>query len=122
MSKRKKKSIALKATMKKVEESEDEHSSDNAIQDEDLAMIVRKFKKFMVRKKRINKKPIKKGEIRREKEKEKVKEKDQGSVYYECKKPEHLRYDCPLIKSYVRKKMKKAWPGVESANFKFILS
>ena len=33
--------------MEKVEESENELSSDNTIQDEDLAMIVRKFKKFM---------------------------------------------------------------------------
>ena len=40
---KKRKSIALKAAMEKVEELEDEHSSDNAIQDEDLAMIMRKF-------------------------------------------------------------------------------
>ena len=33
---KKKKSIALKAVIEKVEESEDEHSSDNGIQDEDF--------------------------------------------------------------------------------------
>ena len=83
----KRKSIALKASMKKVEESEDEHSSNNGIQDEDLAMIVRKFRKFMKRKRRFNRKPIKKGEISRDKKKKKGKEKDQGSFCYECKKP-----------------------------------
>ena len=60
---KKRKSIALKAAMEKVEESEDEHSSDNGIQDEDLAMIVRKFKKFMRKKRRFNRKPIKKRKI-----------------------------------------------------------
>ena len=44
---KKRKSIALMAAMEKVEESKDEHSSDNGIQDEDLAMIVRKFRKFI---------------------------------------------------------------------------
>ena len=39
---------------------------------------------------------------------------------YECKKPEHMRYDYPLIKSSVRKKMKKAlfeaWTDNESSS------
>ena len=56
---KKRKSIALKAVMKKIEESKDEHSFDNRIQDEDLAMIVRKFIKFMKKKRRFNRKPIK---------------------------------------------------------------
>ena len=82
---KKRKSIALKATMEKVEESEDKHSFDNAIQDEDLAMIVRKFRNFMGKKKRFNRKPIKKEEISRDKKKKKKKEKDQGSVCYDAK-------------------------------------
>ena len=94
--------------MEKVEESENELSSDDVIQDEDLAMIMRKFKKFMERRKRFSRKNVKKGEISRDKEKEKSKKKDQGSVCYECKKLRHMRYDCPLIKSFMRKKMKKA--------------
>ena len=44
---KKRKSIAFKAVMEKMEGSKDEHSFGNDIQDEDLAMIVRKFKKFM---------------------------------------------------------------------------
>ena len=106
--------------MEKVEESEDEHSSDNVIQDEDLAMIVRKLKKFVRRRKRFSRKNVKKGEISRYKEKEKSKKRDQGSVCYEYKKPGHMRYDCPLIKSSVRKKMKKAlfeaWTDNESSS------
>ena len=86
--------------MDKMEESNDEHSTDKDIQDEDLAMITRKFKKFMKRKRRFNRKSIKKRKTNRDKEKEKDKEKDQRPVYYECKKPEHpdmtVRYSIAL--------------------------
>ena len=94
--------------MEKVEESKNELSFDSAFQDEDLAMIVRKFRKFVERRKRFSRKSIKKREISRDKEKEKEEEKDQGSMCYECKKPRHMRYDFLLIKSSVRKKIKKA--------------
>ena len=60
---KRKKTIALQAAMEKAEESKNELSFDNAIQDEDLAMIVRKFKKFMGgRRKRFSRKSIKKGD------------------------------------------------------------
>ena len=55
---KKKKSIALKVVMEKVEESENKLSSDNAIQDEDLAMIVKKFRKFMRRRKRFSRRVL----------------------------------------------------------------
>ena len=100
--------------METIEGSKDEHSSDNDIQDEDLAMIMRKFKIFMKRKGRFNQKFIKKGKISRDKKKEEGKEKDQGSVCYECKKPGHFRHDCPLLKSSLRKKIKKALFGAWS--------
>ena len=80
---KKRKSIAFKAAIDKMEGSKDEHSSNNDMQDEDLAMIVMKFKRFMGRKRRPNREFIKKGEISRQKEKEKGKEKDQVSVCYE---------------------------------------
>ena len=41
--------------MDKIKGSEDEHSIDNDIQDEDLAMIMRKFKRFMGRKEGLTK-------------------------------------------------------------------
>ena len=88
---KRRKSIAFKAAMETMEGSKDEHSSDNDIQDEDLAMIVYKFKKFIGRKKRFNQKFPKKREISKEKKKEKEKEKDQVSTCYECKKPRHFR-------------------------------
>ena len=74
-------------------------------------MIVRKFKKFMKIKIRFNRKFIKEGEISRDKQKKKGKEKDQGSICYECKKLGHLRYNCPLLNSSLKKKMKKALFG-----------
>ena len=73
--KKPRKSIAFKAAMDTIEGSEGEHSSDNDVQDEDLAMIVRKFKRFIGRKRRLNQKFIKKEEISRDKEKKKGKEK-----------------------------------------------
>ena len=38
------------------------------------------------------------------------------SVCYECKKLGHFRYDCPLLKSFLRKKMKKALFGAWTDN------
>ena len=106
---KRRKTIAIQAAMEKAEESENKLSFNNTIQDEDLAMIVRKFRKFMgERRKRFSRRSIKKEEISRDKEKEKEKEKDHGPMCYECKKPGHMRYDCPSIKSSMRKKMKKA--------------
>ena len=77
------------------EGSKDEHSSDNNIQDEYLTMIIRKFKKFMGRKRRFNKKFPMKGVISKEKKKEKEKKKDQMSICYECKKLGYFRQDYP---------------------------
>ena len=57
--------------MEKAEGSENELSSDNVIQDEDLAMIVRKFKKFIGRRKRFSRKNVKKGEISTDRKREK---------------------------------------------------
>ena len=109
-----KKSIAFKTTMEIIEGSKDEHSFDNNIQDKDLAMIVKKFKRFIETKRRFNQKFSKKEEISKDKKKEKGKEKGQVSVCYECKKPRYFRQDCPLLKSTLRKKMKKALFGAWS--------
>ena len=53
---KRKKSIVFKTAIETNEESKDEHSSDINIEDEDLAMIVRRFKKIMGKNKRFNKK------------------------------------------------------------------
>ena len=93
------------------EVSENEYSSNDNAEDEDMAMIVRRFKRFIGKKKRFNQKFSKKGEISKDRDKEKSKEKDQVSACYECKKPRHFRQDCPLLKKASIKKMKKALFG-----------
>ena len=109
---KRKKSITFKAAME--EDSENECSSNDNAEDEDMAMIVRRFKRFIGRKKRFNQKFSKKGEIIKDKDKEKSKEKDQVSICYECKKPGHFRQDCPLHKKASIKKLKKALFGMWS--------
>ena len=90
------------------DESEDEFSSDDNVKDKDIAMVVRRFKKFMEKKRRFNRNFSKKGELNKKRDKDKGKEKDQVFVCYEYKKSEHFRPKCPLLKSSLRKKMKKA--------------
>ena len=63
---KKKKSIALKAAM----EDLDEPSSDEAIKDEQLGMLVRKFKKYMGRRNRFNKRNPRKQETSDEKDRD----------------------------------------------------
>ena len=103
---KRKKSIAFKAAME--EETKNECSSNDNAEDEDMAMIVRRFKRFIGRKKRFNQKFPKKGEISKDRDKEKSIEKDQVSICYECKKSGYLRQDCPLHKKAFMKKIKKA--------------
>ena len=79
-----------------------------------MAMIVRRFKRFIGKKKRFYQKFHKKGEISKDRDKEKSKEKDQVSAYCECKKLGHFRQDCPLLKKASIKKMKKALFGAWS--------
>ena len=65
----------------------------------------------MKKKKRFNRKFLKKGRFNKERDKEKNKEKDQVSACYECKKPRHIRQDCPLLNKALKRKMKKALFG-----------
>ena len=84
---KKKRTIAFKSTTQLNEESEE---TKNEEQDEEMALITRKFKRFLKkRKQRIRKRPPTKGEHSKEKDKE------QPLICYECKKPEHFRSECP---------------------------
>ena len=70
---KKKKTIAFKAALKmskSKEESENDYSLDDDIEDEDIAMVVRRFRKFMEKKKgRYFKKIHRKGEYNKDKDK-----------------------------------------------------
>ena len=108
---KKKKTIAFKAasdSKRDDEESEEESTSSNDdLEDEDIAMVVRRFRKFMGRKKgRYNQKFHRK-DYGKEKEKDREKDKEVVPTCYECKKPGHIRPDCPLLKKSFRQKKKK---------------
>ncbi|KAL6319912.1 hypothetical protein AAG906_036986 [Vitis piasezkii] len=93
---KKKKSIALKATTKEEEEVDEEKQSE---EDEHLALITRKFNKERWEEKR-------------------------DLVCFKCKKPRHIKYDCPLYKSEAKKRKKKTmmatWSEKKVANMCFM--
>ena len=87
---KKKKNITLKATTKEKEVEEDE----------DLALITRKFNKFMrgerFRRRRFtSRRDFSKKESSSHGDKEKWEEK-RDLVCFKCKKLGHIKYDCPL--------------------------
>ena len=91
---KKKKSIALQVAVQ--EESED--SSKEEENESDIALLARKLRKFMRKKKLFpKKKTIDRGEL------EKVKE---LVICYKCKTLGHYRLDCTLLKKILNKKKK----------------
>ena len=106
---KKKKTIALKAAVESdnVEENE-ARTSDEEFGDDDMALVIRRFRRFMGKgRSRFRKKYLAKGEPSKEKEKVKDKDKEQLPIYYECKKPGHYKPDCPLLKKIHKKSKKK---------------
>ncbi|KAH9670869.1 Integrase catalytic domain-containing protein [Citrus sinensis] len=92
----KKKSIALKASKY---ESDEESEPD----DEELAMLARRFRKFFK----------KTGERRNFRNFKNYKEKKEAITCYECKKPGHIRSECPLINKLKKKAMVATWDDSE---------
>ncbi|RVW23357.1 hypothetical protein CK203_100771 [Vitis vinifera] len=105
---KKKKSIALKATTKEEEEVEEEKQSE---EDEDLALITRKFNKFMrgerFRGRRFtSRRDLSKKESSSHGDKENGKRKETWCVS-SARNGTH-KYDCPLYKSEAKRRKKKA--------------
>ncbi|KAH9680287.1 hypothetical protein KPL71_026498 [Citrus sinensis] len=92
----KKKSIALKASKY---ESDGESKPD----DEELAMLARRFRKFFK----------KTGERRNFRNFKNQREKKEVITYYECKKLDHIRSECPLINKLKKKAMVATWDDSE---------
>ena len=92
----KKKSIALKASKY---ESDGESEPD----DEELAMLARRFRKFFK----------KTGERRNFRNFKNHREKKEAITCYECKKPGHIRSECPLINKLKKKAMVATWDDSE---------
>ncbi|KAH9779804.1 Integrase catalytic domain-containing protein [Citrus sinensis] len=88
----KKKNIALKASKR---ESDDESEMD----DEELAMLARRFRKFYK----------KNNEQRKFRGYKNKKEKKEPITCYECKKPGHIRPECPLLNKFKKKAMVATW-------------
>ncbi|KAH9743963.1 Integrase catalytic domain-containing protein [Citrus sinensis] len=88
----KKKSIALKASKYESDgESEPDH--------EELVMLARRFRKFFK----------KTGERRKFRNLKNQQEKKEVIICYECKKPSHIRSECPLLKKLKKKAMVATW-------------
>ncbi|KAH9744417.1 Integrase catalytic domain-containing protein [Citrus sinensis] len=92
----KKKNIALKASKY---ESDGESESD----DEELAMLARRFRIFFK----------KTGERRKFRSFKNQREKKEVITCYECKKPDHIRSECPLINKLKKKAMVATWDDSE---------
>ena len=96
-----KKSITLKAS---IDEGEEEAPSEEG---EDFAFIARKFKKFMKFKRNKRKKSCPKKESLNKKESSNN-DKKKDLICYKCKKPRHIKYECPLYNNDTKKGKKKA--------------
>ncbi|KAH9670243.1 hypothetical protein KPL70_016903 [Citrus sinensis] len=91
-----KKSIALKASKY---ESDGESEPD----DEELAMLARRFRKFFK----------KTGERKNFRNFKNYREKKEAITCYKCKKPGHIRSECPLINKLKKKAMVATWDDSE---------
>ncbi|KAH9681323.1 hypothetical protein KPL71_026940 [Citrus sinensis] len=92
----KKKSIALKT-------SKYESDGESEPNDEELAMLAMRFRKFF----------MKIGERRNFRNFKNQREKKEVITCYECKKPSHIRSECPLINKLKKKAMVATWDDRE---------
>ena len=97
---KRKKVIALKA-MSKTEDEEDSGSGEGE-SDKELALLIKKFRKFLKQRGPPKEKPFfKKNQLRG---KEKEERKEVPEICYKCKKSGHFRYECPSTRKESKKK------------------
>lgn len=96
----KKKSIALKCST--TSSKNDGDNSESSGSDEEMAMFTRKFKRFMRKKKESEKKFFKNDLTKKENNKA------DSIICYNCKKPGHIKFDCPQAKESSKKAKRRA--------------
>uniref|UniRef100_A0A2N9F279 CCHC-type domain-containing protein n=1 Tax=Fagus sylvatica TaxID=28930 RepID=A0A2N9F279_FAGSY len=104
-----KKNFALKSSHHDHDNSEEESD-----EEEEIALMTRKFKKFLKKKKGFGRKFPKKGEHRGESSK------NESPICYKCKKPRHYKNDCPQVDKenmkYKKKALKATWDDFDGSD------
>ena len=104
---KKKKTIALKSS---TQEEEEEDLSDSEL--DDIALLTRRYKKYLSFKKGNNLKKYSKGNFSKEYPKGITSKERKGKdevMCFECKNPRHMKNECPLKIKNKKKAMKATW-------------
>ncbi|PON55777.1 Zinc finger, CCHC-type, partial [Parasponia andersonii] len=101
---KKKKGITLKATLQESNEEEEEFTDSEL---EDIALLTKRYKKYLNFKKKNFNKNIKDNDFREKKMK------DDPITCFECKKQGHMKNECLLRRKMKKKAMKATWDDSE---------